>query len=181
MAQDAQGEIYVNVHVGGIPVSSDGGSSFRPTIDVDADVHQVIAHPSQAGRALAATAIGLAETTDGGATWHVTEEGLHASYCRAVAIAEDKVLVSASTGPRGNQAALYRRTLAEKGPFERSGAGLPEWFEGNVDTHCLAASGARAAFGAEDGRVFVSEDAGSTWSEAATGLPPVRCVVIESG
>ena len=97
-----------------------------------------------------------------------------------VALSGETVLVSASEGPRGGRSAVYRG-MANGGPLERCEKGLPEWFEGNVDTHCLAASGARAAFGAEDGRVFVSEDAGSTWSEAATGLPPVRCVVIESG
>src|SRR5947207_10311236 len=44
MSEGPDGMLYVNVHVGGIPVSTDG-ERFRPTIDVDADVHQVLAHP----------------------------------------------------------------------------------------------------------------------------------------
>ena len=35
------GDMYVNVHVGGILRTSDGGASWIPTIDIDADVHQV--------------------------------------------------------------------------------------------------------------------------------------------
>src|SRR4029453_14776189 len=33
--------LLANVHVGGIPRSTDGGATWEPTIDVDADVHQV--------------------------------------------------------------------------------------------------------------------------------------------
>src|SRR5205085_6124137 len=39
----AHGVVYANVHVGGIARSRDGGHSWEPTIDVDADVHQVLA------------------------------------------------------------------------------------------------------------------------------------------
>jgi hypothetical protein len=178
MSEGPDGTLYVNVHVGGIPVSTDG-DRFQPTIDVDADVHQVLAHPATPGGAFAATAMGLAETADGGATWSIQDDGLHASYSRAVAVAGDTVLMSSSTGPRGGRAALYRRPI-EGGPFERCERGLPQWFERNIDTHCLAANGSTALFGTEDGRVFVSEDAGVTWKEAASGLPPVRCVVVEA-
>ena len=176
MAEDTDGTLYVNVHVGGIPVSADG-ESFRPTIDVDADVHQVLAHPVQHGRAFAATAMGLAETTDAGSTWSFQELGLHARYCRAVAVAGDVLMLSVSTGPRGGRSALYRRPLAG-GAFERCERGLPQWFDRNINSHCLAGSGALAAFGTDDGRVFVSEDGGSTWREVRSGLSPVRCVVI---
>src|SRR5438105_2875642 len=63
MSEGPDGTLYVNVHVGGIPTSKDG-ETFSPTIDVDADVHQVLAHPDAPGRAFAATAHGLAETFD---------------------------------------------------------------------------------------------------------------------
>jgi hypothetical protein len=176
MSEGPDGTLYVNVHVGGIPVSTDG-ERFRPTIEVDADVHQVLAHDRDRGRAFAATAMGLAETRDGGATWTFQDDGLHAAYCRAVAVSAAAILLTASTGPRGGRAALYRRPLGN-GVLTRCERGLPEWFERNIDTHSLAADGETAAFGTEDGRVFVSEDAGITWEEAATGLSPVRCVVV---
>jgi hypothetical protein len=182
IALDQDGTLYVNVHVGGIPVSSDGGRTFRPTIDIDADVHQVIAHRTRPGLAFAAGAQGLDASADGGQTWSLTDRGLHASYCRAVAIAGDTILLSASTGPRGGRAGVYRRRLEDRdGEFDRCAKGLPDWFEGNIDTHCLAGAGNVAALGTAEGRVFVSEDAGETWEERATDLPPVRCVVIEQG
>jgi hypothetical protein len=177
MTQGPDGTLYVNVHVGGIPVSTDG-ERFRPTIDVDADVHQVLFREQAPGRVFAATAMGLAETEDGGATWTLQDEGLHAPYARAVAVAGDMLLMSASTGPRGGRAAIYQRPLAG-GAFERCDRGLPQWFDGNIDTHCLAAGGLTAAFGTDSGTVFVTEDGGMTWEEAATGLAPVRCVVVE--
>ncbi|MGH8178704.1 MAG: hypothetical protein ACREV5_20800 [Steroidobacter sp.] len=39
--------LLLNVHVGGIPRSTDGGLTWRPTIDIEHDVHQVCAHPTR--------------------------------------------------------------------------------------------------------------------------------------
>jgi hypothetical protein len=171
------GAVYVNVHVGGILRSTDGGATWRPTIDIDADVHQVLIDPGS-GRLLAATAGGLATSADRGETWAVATAGLHAPYQRAVAVAEGMVLASASTGPSGRQAALYRRPLVGDAPFERCRAGLPEWFEANIDTGCLAAAGPVAAFGTAGGEVYLSEDGGLSWRRLAADLPPVRCLLL---
>jgi len=170
--------LYVNVHVGGIPRSRDGGRTWQPTIDVDTDVHQVLARRSIPGLVLAATAYGLARSEDSGDSWALLMAGLHAPYSRAVAVAGDWLLLTASTGPRGGHAAVYRTALLGNGEFERCRNGLPEWFESNIDTHCLAATGPNVAFGTADGRVFVSSDAGATWEETASGLPPVRCLAL---
>jgi hypothetical protein len=93
-----------------------------------------------------------------------------------VALAGDTVLLSASAGHHGRRAAVYRRPLDRRIPFERCRAGLPEWFPDNVDTGCLAADGRHAAIGTEDGCVFCSADAGERWSLRAKGLAPVRAV-----
>lgn len=167
--------LYVNVHVGGILRSTDRGQTWSPTIDIDADVHQVIVHPADAARVLAATAYGLADSSDGGQTWAMHTTGMHATYCRALAVAGDAVLISCSSGPRGARAAVYRWDGAA---FERCRAGLPEWLDGNIDTGCLAAAGPLAVFGTEAGEVFRSRDAGRTWERAADGLPPVRSVIL---
>jgi hypothetical protein len=174
----SHGAIYVNVHVGGIVRSTDDGKSWEPTIDIDADVHQVVAHPELPGLVLASTAWGLARSDDGGANWSFHDEGLHSSYSRAVAIAGETLFASASTGPRGGRTALYRRPLEGEEPFEQCTAGLPEWFDGNIDTHCLGGSGGTAAFGTEDGEVFLSEDEGRTWERVASGLPAVRALLL---
>lgn len=172
-ALDESGAIYVNVHVGGIVRSDDGGNSWRPTIDIHSDVHEVVAIP---GLVLAATARGLATSADRGATWAYSTEGLDATYCRAVAVAQDVVLLSASQGPRGGRGAVYRRRLNSTDPFVRCTEGLTGWFEHNIDTGCLAASGMSVAFGTQDGEVYLSADCGATWTRIADGLPAVRNV-----
>jgi hypothetical protein len=177
MSRGSDGVAYANVHVGGILRSNDGEKWSPTSMDVDADVHQVLAHPDTPGLVFAATAIGLASSTDGGDTWDFSEDGMHASYCRAVAIAGDTLLVSASQSHTGRKSALYRRPLMG-GAFERCEKGLPEWFADNVDTFCLDARGGDAVLGTSDGLVFVSDDAGETWAEAAAGLPGVTCVAI---
>jgi len=174
---DANGGVYVNVHVGGIVRSLDGGSTWHPTIDVHADVHQVLVE-SRSGKVLAATAGGLAESSDAGETWRTSTDGLHARYQRAVAVVGETVLVSASSGPSGSRSALYRRQLNSEAPFERCTDGLPEWFPNNIDSACLDANGSIAAFGTEQAEVYVSEDEGRSWRQLASGLAPVRCVLV---
>lgn len=176
LARDLAGRLHVNVHVGGIPRSVDGGATWQATIEVIADVHQVLAHPALADVVLAATAMGLARSDDGGDHWRFERDGMHAHYCRAVAVSDGTVLVSASSGPSGRRAAIYRTPVEGPAPLERCTVGLPEWFDGNVDTGCLAADGDEVAFGTADGSLFRSSDAGATWTEAASGLPAVRAV-----
>jgi len=168
-------DVYVNVHVGGILRSDDRGDTWTPTIDIDADVHQVA---TAEGLVLAACASGLAVSTDRGSTWTVRADGLEVPYARAVAVCGDTVLVSASRGPRGGRAAVYRGSLAE-GAFERCQT-EPESFDDNIDTYCLDAlnDGSFAAFGTSDGRVYGSDDAGGRWSELVEGLPSVHDVLI---
>jgi hypothetical protein len=170
---------YVNVHVGGVVRSRDGGQSWTPTVDIEVDVHQVIVHPRVPGLVLVAAYDGLGVSRDGGDSWQFVTAGMHAHYCRAVAVAQDMILVSASTGPGGKRSALYRRPLDGGADFERCREGLPTWFDDNIDTGCLAAAGPVVVAGTEDGRVFQSLDAGATWNHVAQGLPAVRCVMIE--
>ena len=179
LAATAGGVLLANVHVGGIPRSTDDGATWQPTIDVDADVHQVRAHPDRPELVLAAAAIGLCRSDDAGATWSVHTDGLHASYCRAVATAGDMMFVSASTGPFADEAAVYRRPDDGDGPLERCTDGLPDWQPHNIDTGCLDTDGSRVAFGGADGVVYISEDAGRTWRVLADGLPPVSAVAID--
>jgi hypothetical protein len=169
--------LLASVHVGGIPRSANCGQTWAPTVDVDADVHEVCAHPDDTSVVMAAAAVGLLRSDDGGATWApATRVGLHASYLRALAFPTGAVIVSASDGPFGDQVALYRCPLAG-GALERCAGGLPEWLPAIVDTGALAASGSRVAAGTA-GRVFVSDDAGSTWRLLVEGLDQVRAVAL---
>ena len=177
LAAAEDGTIYANVHVGGILRSSDGGGSWEPAIDIDADVHQVITVPGVPGMVLAASARGLEQSEDGGATWTTIIAGLHATYARAVAVSEEFMFLSVSRGPDGDQAAVYRRPLAARRRFERCRKGLPWSFDSNVDTACMSAAGGVVAIGV-DGSVFVSKNGGADWDEEVRRLPPITCVQV---
>jgi hypothetical protein len=176
MAVGLEGTIYVNVHVGGVVRSRDSGHSWTPTVDIDVDVHQVIAHPARADVVLAAAYEGFGLSRDGGASWRFITDGMHAHYARAVAVAGETVLVSASTGPRGRKSTLYRKPLDAETEFVR-GEGLP-WFDDNIDTACLAADGSLVVFGTDDGRLYRSLDGGAHWSLVTKGLPTITAVTI---
>ena len=99
------------------------------------------------------------------------------AFARAVAVSGETVLVSASTGPRGRKATLYRKPLDGETEFERCRDGLP-WFDDNIDTACVAADGSLVVFGTDDGRVFRSLDGGAHWGSVTKGLPTITAVTI---
>lgn len=179
MSADLCGALYVNVHVGGVVRSVDNGRSWTPTTDVHTDIHQVLVEPSS-GLVLAASARGLAISDDRGASWRFETRGLHGHYLRAVAVAGETILITASTGPHTRRATVYHRPLRGDVPFKRCWRGLPEWFPENIDTACLAALGSWTAFGTSDGMLFLSADEGQHWRVLAEGLPPVHYVTFMS-
>lgn len=171
MTVDAAGTLFVNIHVGGILRRYD--RMFAPTLDQDADVHQVLAHLTRPGVIFAACALGLGQSSNGH-DFVYREDGLHATYCRAVATVGETVLVSASTGPRTTRARLYRANL-DGGPLQPCTAGLPDWFDENLDSHCLATVDG-SVYAGFDGTLWRSDDEGSSWAVAAEGLPKITCV-----
>lgn len=169
LAVDDNGELYVNIHVGGI-VKGDGESRWEPTLDISADVHEV---RIVGERIVAACAVGLAESGDGGFAWSYDDEGLDATYARAIAVGGAVLFMSASQGPRGGDAAIYRRPLDGTSPFER--CDLPS-FPDNIDTGCLDASGDEVVFGTRTGEMFHSTNHGDTWEKRTDSLPPIKHV-----
>jgi hypothetical protein len=170
--------LLANVHVGGVPRSTDGGVTWQPTIDVDSDVHEVRAHPNRPGVVMAAAAIGLCASRDGGVTWDIEQEGLHASYCSAVAFVGDDVLVSASADHFAAQGAIYRRRVDGRDSLVAVGEGLPAQTDGIVDTGCIASVGSAVAIADRGGNLYISADTGRSWSRRASGLPPPSSVLI---
>ena len=168
--------VFVNVHVGGVLRSRDQGATWQPTIDIDADVHGVV---TGHGRVYAAGAAGLSVSEDGGDTWRLETAGLHAAYCRSVAVCGQSVLLSASEGPGGRRAAMYRSDAAAE-RFERCREGLPESFGGNLDSLCVDAlpGGELAAVATAAGEVYASADEGSTWTHLAAGLGTIHCILV---
>ncbi|MEP6733778.1 MAG: hypothetical protein ABJE10_24240 [bacterium] len=170
--------LLVNVHVGGIPRSTDGGLTWRPTVDVNNDVHEVRAHPTDPSVVIAAAANGLWVSRDSGATWIVEREGLHGLHCAAVAFSGDDLLVSAAADHFATESAVYRRAVGGADPLVPVGAGLPRWLNGIVDTSCIATNDAALAMADKAGNVYVSTDAGRSWARRADGLPLASSVLI---
>ncbi|HEV7489296.1 MAG TPA: hypothetical protein VGO25_00730 [Rhodanobacteraceae bacterium] len=165
MAATCNGAVLLaNVHVGGIPRSSDGGLTWRPTIDIDSDVHQVCAHPTRPEIVIAAAGAGFCMSRDAGATWTIEQRGLHAHHCSAVAFGTNDIFVSASTDPFAAQGAVYRRPIDSNAPLQPLGAGMPKWTDGRVDTDCIATRDSVVALIDGSGRLYVSQDDGVTWS-----------------
>jgi len=155
MAVTASGVLLANVHVGGIARSTDGGASFHPTIEVGSDVHEVRAHANRAELVVAAAAIGLCTSRDGGATWHIQSDGLHASYCSAVAFVGEEVWVAASEHHFSKQGRIYRRSVDDDAALGAvQGEGLPDWTDGIVDTHGIASSASHVAIADRAGNVY---------------------------
>lgn len=174
---DEDDALFASVHVGGIVRSFDAGVTWLPSGEIEWDVHQVVTVPDYAATVLAATAQGMALSTDAGETWEVESRGLPHTYCRAIAVTGDHVVLSVSAGPDGAEAALYRRAL-EDSVFDRVRLGLPEYFAGNVDTYCLSAWDEQVVCAAPGGSVYVSNDNGVRWHELISGLPEPRAIAI---
>jgi hypothetical protein len=171
MAATCDGAVLlVNVHVGGVPRSTDAGLTWRPTIDIDSDVHQVCAHPTRPEIVVAAAAAGLCISRDAGATWTIERQGLHASYCSAVAFGRNDIFVAASTDHFAAQGAVYRRPIDGEGPLRPLGGGMPKWINGIADTDCIATRDSTAAVIDRLGRLYVSHDDGAAWSRPIDGL-----------
>jgi hypothetical protein len=170
--------LLANVHVGGIPRSVDGGATWQPTIEVDSDIHEVCAHTNRPRVVVAAAAVGLCTSSDGGATWDVEQAGLHAPYCSAVGFAGDDVLVAAATDHFAPQGAIYRRGVDEHRPVVKVAGGLPVWLDGIADTGCIATLGLAIAVADKKGNLYVSADAGRTWLRRADGIPTLSSILI---
>jgi hypothetical protein len=161
--------LLVNVHVGGIPRSLDGGKTWQPTLDVELDVHEVCAHPSRPELVAAAAAAGLCVSHDAGKTWTVEQEGLHAPYCSAVAFAGDQLLVANSDGHFAAEGAIYQRRIDGSGPLRPLDGGFPRRISGICDTDCIDVVDPCIALADRAGNLYCSEDLARTWSCRSTG------------
>jgi hypothetical protein len=178
-ATDGVSTVFVNVHVGGILRTCDRGETWVPTIDHEIDVHQVARATD--GRLFAATgAGGLALSDDVAATWSFVTEGLHGTYLRAVAPVPGGAVVSASTGPFTHSGALYR-WYDDARMFERCDRGIPAAFDGNVDSHWIAATDEIVACIGPDATVYCSDDSGVSWRVLASDLSHPRAVFVDRG
>jgi photosystem II stability/assembly factor-like uncharacterized protein len=159
--------LLVGIELGGLMRSTDGGETWadhRP--GAQPDVHSVVWHQSEAGRAYQAGGGGAAFSVDGGDTWTSADHGRDRNYTWAVATDPgdpDRWWLTASTGPfaahggRDAQARIYRRVGgAPWEPVHEPLAAMP---------YALAAGEGRVFAGLADGRVLETTDGGGSWGE----------------
>jgi photosystem II stability/assembly factor-like uncharacterized protein len=127
---------------------------------------------------IAAAAIGLCVSRDGGATWTIEQQGLHARYCSAVAFSGRDILVAASADHFATQGAIYRRPIDGERQLAPVGRGLPRWIDGIADTGCIAAREPLVAVADKRGNLYVSVDAGLSWSHRAHDLPGISAILV---
>src|SRR5215213_4037003 len=170
------GAVLVNVHVGGIPRSVDGGATWQPTLAVDDDVHQVLAHPTRPEIVVAAASVGLCSSHDGGATWSASTDGLDLTYARGVAFVDEEVVITVSEGPWASRAEVYRAPV-DGGAAIRVMGGLGD-LHGNVDSRCVASDGKVVALADGDGNVWRSAGGFEGFEQIAAGVDGVTGVTV---
>jgi hypothetical protein len=179
VAANPNGSILLpNVHVGGIPSSTDGGKSWQPSIDINIDVHEVCARHANPDIVAAAVAVGLCISRDSGATWIIERDGIHAPYRSAVAFSGDDILFSATTDHFAAEGRIYWRPLRPDGSLVAVEGEMPAWTEGIVDTGCIAANGSSIAIADRDCNYYGSDNFGRDWSLTSSGLRSPSGVLI---
>jgi hypothetical protein len=166
--------IFVSVHVGGLWRSLDDGDSWTNVLAPEVDVHQVAARN---GTVCVAAEGGFGFSNDDGASWSWTVEGLHAAYLQCVAMADDAVYVGASSGPFGEDAAVYRAS-PPGGAFERRSAGLPDRFPAIGPYHLAADRDVVCATPWSGDTVYESANAGRTWEPLPYTFPTIHSLAV---
>lgn len=165
LAGSSDGRVLLaGVHVGGIPRSVDAGLTWRPTIDIEWDVHEVRVRPEDPETVIAACAVGLGVSRDGGASWTLDRSGSDVTHSSAVAFSGENLFVSVSEGPFASHGTVLRRSIDAPGLLKPAGGGLPDRLDGIVDTGCIASKGAEVAVVDRGGNVYSSVDAGLRWT-----------------
>ena len=187
LAVTHQRTLLAAVHVGGVPRSIDDGATWKPTMPVMLDVHEVAAHPSQPDVAVAAAAVGLCVSRDDGQSWVVVSDGLPAAFQQrsgdsemtslAVAALGDEVLFSVQSGPFAKRSQLWR-WRSSSGETSSVQDGLPQWLEGKVDTGKLAAGDGRFAVADQSGNLWLSTEGSSGWRQIARRLPDLSAIIL---
>ena len=174
LAVATNGTIHANVHVGGVARSRDGGRSWAPTVDVEADIHQVLAHPTRPDVVLAAAYEGFGISRDGGDSWQFVTDGMHAHYSRRWPSRP----TPCSCRRRRGRAAGARRSTASRSTATRRSSAATIASRGSPTTSTPRACRPPARRGLRHrGRpVFRSPDSGTSWELVTKGMPAVRCI-----
>ncbi len=194
--------MLIAMSTGGVYRSDDGGKSWRArNVGVRAQflpaehrypefgqcVHKVVHHPSRPGRLFLQNHWGLYRSDDWGDSWHDIANGVPSDFGFAMQMHPhdpDTVYIVPIEADifRATPEAKLRvyRTRNAGASWEPLTRGLPQSgaYE-NVLRDALAADSFDSAgiyFGTRSGKLYGSNDEGTTWTEIADALPPIVCV-----
>ena len=171
--------LLANVHVGGVPRSTDGGATWQPTIDVDSDVHEVRAHPNRPGVVMAAAAIGLCTSHDGGADMGRRTGGpacLVLLRGRVCGRRRPRVRVGRPLRGAGRDLPTTGRWTRSAG--RRRAAACPHGSTASSTPVASPRTAPQSRLADRNGNLYVSGDTGRSWSRQADGLPSPSSVLI---
>ena len=195
---EASDRWYVNIEVGGLLLTRDGGKSFTEVAGVNDDLHRVVLPHRQSGRMFVVTGGyrvvdgkwlhgdgGIYATADLGATWQRTDE--HATsivYPDPFIVHPDRertiFMAGAAIGPHAWPAqkvsdSRIMRSLDGGMTWARLTQGLPEFMSAFVQLMTLHRypGGATLYAATTDGDVFSSDDEGETWTTVIGQLPHI--------
>lgn len=172
-----EGCIYAAIEAGALVRSRDGGRTWSDRVPSGPyDTHGMATHPERPDEAWVAAGDGYAHTTDRGETWDWPEAGLDRTYCWSVALDPenpDIVLVSAASGPRAahsppGESKVFRRE--GDAPFQKAMDGLPGP-DGLMRAVLASGETAGEIFGATNHGLYVTTDAGGTWTRMHESWP----------
>jgi hypothetical protein len=86
--------------------------------------------------------------------------------------------VAASADHFAREGAIYRRPIDRDGEITPVGGGLPRWIDGICDTGNIAVRGSVVAVADRAGNLFLSGDAGHTWSRQDVQLPTPSSILV---
>jgi hypothetical protein len=178
IAVSTDGTIYVNIHVGWIMRSLDGGYSWENMRGMEMDVHQVDCSSADPAIVFVATANGFYFSENHGDTFFRQTSPMPYHYQRACACLSEKdvYLTSTSKGPRSDCDALLYWS-EDSGATWTQCVGLPEGIKGNINTYQIVVTGSTTALVIIDDReLYATDDCGKTWSHQAT--IPARTVAV---
>ncbi len=192
--------MLIAISAAGVYRTDDGGHTWAPrNVGVRAEfmpdkypefgqcVHKVVHHPSKPERLFLQNHWGLYRSDDWGENWQDIANGVPSDFGFAMAMhphRQDTVYIVPLESDmfRCTPEAKLRvyRTTDAGGSWEPLTTGLPQSdaYE-TVLRDCLAVDSLDTAgvyFGTRSGKLFGSNDEGTTWSEIAGNLPPIVCV-----
>jgi photosystem II stability/assembly factor-like uncharacterized protein len=196
--------VSVAVSCGGVWTTRDGGVTWAvcgkgmraeympPALAMEPgvqDVHRLVQCPASPGCLWVQHHNGIFASTDGGQSWREIQNVKPSAFGFAVAVhpreAQTAWFVPAVKDEHripadGKVVALRTRNGGES--FDMLSQGLPaEHAYDLVYRHCLDvdADGETLAFGSTTGSLWISENAGDSWVNVSTHLPPIYCVRFE--